>query len=441
MRVTLTFRQGRLRRVAVLAGVGALAAAGSVLGGAQAHAAVPASDLGNGKGTLVVSPATGPTNAAFTVASPDACPNATAATTVQLRLVKPTATTSTSNVGLSQSVVPTAPFTADVGAGSLSTSESILGIAGTTAELVVECFPNGPLAGGGVYEDDAFLQLSADGTTYTQVSPGSGSSTSVNVGLTASPSPATSGQSVTLTATTTPSAATGTIQFENNGTDINDPVTISGGTATTTFTAPTVTTAATEALTAVYTPTSGSSFTAGTQGSASLTVNPASTTGGNSGTIPLSVTVPSSGTGGGSFTLTVDTADTVTLTTSGATATGTTSAVTVADTRSGAPGWSVSGQDAAWTGTGTAAGSTFSGDQLGWAPTDTALATGATLGGTVAPASPGLGTTAGTLASAPAGSGGGTSTLGANLTLAIPATATPGPYTSGLTISAVTSAS
>ena len=436
MKGVLAFRPGRLKRVAVLAGVGALAAAGSVLGGAQAHAAVPVKDLGNGKGTLVVSPASGPTNGAFTVASPDACPNATASTSVQLRLVNPT-TTTTSNVGLSQSVVATAPFTASVSAGSLSSSASILGVAGTTAELVVECFPNGPLAGGGVYEDDAFLQLSADGTTYTQVSPGSGSSTSVNVGLTASPSPATSGQSVTLTATTTPSAATGTIQFENNGTDINGPVTISGGTATTTFTAPTVTTAATEALTAVYTPSDSTQFSSGS-GSASLTVNPAGSTGGNSGTIPLSVTVPSTSGGGGSFSLTVDTADTVTLTTSGSSATGSTSAVTVADTRSGAPGWSVSGQDGTWT-NGTD-NTTFSGDQLGWTPTDTALATGATLGGTIAPAGPGLGTTAATLASAPAGSGTGTSTLGADLTLAIPATATPGPYTSGLTISAVTSA-
>ena len=36
------------------------------------------------------------------------------------------------------------------------------------------------------------------------------------------------------------------------------------------------------------------------------------------------------------------------------------------------------------------------------------------------------------------GNGYGTTTLGANLTLAIPATAPAGPYTSGLTISAVT---
>jgi len=42
------------------------------------------------------------------------------------------------------------------------------------------------------------------------------------------------------------------------------------------------------------------------------------------------------------------------------------------------------------------------------------------------------------LAQAPAGGGFGTSVLGANLTLAIPATATAGPYTSTLTLTAVT---
>jgi hypothetical protein len=312
-------------------------------------------------------------------------------------------------------------------------------VGGDTVELVVACSAG---LSAPVFVDDAFLQFSADESTYTVVpNPAKGSGpTSVSVGLTASPSPATSGQSVTLTAAATPSAATGTIQFENNGTDVNGPVTISGGTATTTFTAPTVTTAETEALTAVYTPSDATQFSAAT-GSASLTVNPAGSTGGNSGTIPLAVTVPTSGGGGGSFTLTVDTTDAVSLTTSGASATGSTSPITVADTRTSTPGWSVSGQDAAWTGSGTAAGGTFSGDQLGWTPTDTALATGATLGGPVTPASPGLGTTAATLASAASGGGGGTSTLGADLTLAIPTTATPGPYTSGLTISAVTSGS
>lgn len=54
------------------------------------------------------------------------------------------------------------------------------------------------------------------------------------------------------------------------------------------------------------------------------------------------------------------------------------------------------------------------------------------------PAAPGLGTTPAVLAAAPAGGGYGTSTLGANLTLAIPAPAAAGAYTGSLTVDAVT---
>src|SRR5262249_28333779 len=116
--------------------------------------------------------------------------------------------------------------------------------------------------------------------------------------------------------------------------------------------------------------------------------------------------------------------------------------VSVTDTRNTFPGWVVSGQDSAWTGSGTAAGSTFSGDQLGWTPTlGTTVATGVTAGPTVAPKTtgPGLGTTAGVLASVPHGSptGYGQSDLGATLNLAIPSTAPAGPYSSNLTITAV----
>ena len=111
----------------------------------------------------------------------------------------------------------------------------------------------------------------------------------------------------------------------------------------------------------------------------------------------------------------------------------------MSDTRNTFPGWSVSGQSTEFTGSGTAAGSTIPGNQLGWVPTATALGDTVTLGAPVVPASPGLGTTPATLASAPAGHGFGTSTLGANLTLAIPAPAAAGAYTAGLTVTAVTS--
>ena len=139
----------------------------------------------------------------------------------------------------------------------------------------------------------------------------------------------------------------------------------------------------------------------------------------------------------GSFTLTVDTTDTVTLTVSGNNATAATTPIVVTDTRNTYPGWSVSGQAADFTGPGTAAGASISGNQLGWMPTFTSLGAGVASGGTVSPAAPGLGTTPAVLAFANSGSGFGTSTLGADLTLAIPAETAAGGYTSGLSITAV----
>src|SRR5215472_9204787 len=73
--------------------------------------------------------------------------------------------------------------------------------------------------------------------------------------------------------------------------------------------------------------------------------------------------------------------------------------VTVTDTRNFYPGWAVHGREANFVGSGAAAGSTISGNQLGWTPTAVgSLVDGATLGPTVAPESPGLGSTPGRLA-------------------------------------------
>jgi hypothetical protein len=155
-----------------------------------------------------------------------------------------------------------------------------------------------------------------------------------------------------------------------------------------------------------------------------------------SGMIPLAINVPPAG----AFTLTVDTADVVTLAVSGSTATAATTKVIVSDTRTTYPGWSVTGQDTTWSGSGTANGSTIPADQLGWTPTGSGtLPQGVTLGPTVTPGSPGLGSTAAVLASARSGNGNGygTTVLGANLTLLIPVAQQPGSYDASLTISAV----
>jgi hypothetical protein len=188
-------------------------------------------------------------------------------------------------------------------------------------------------------------------------------------------------------------------------------------------------------LTAVFTPSDSAAYNTST-GTLALRVK-ASASG--TGTIPVSVTVPCAG----GFTLTVDTADIVTLTVSRSSATAATTPIVVSDTRNTYPGWSVSGQDSDWTGSGAAAGASISGNQLGWQPTSSKkLPQGVRLGPPVAPASPGLGSTPAVLASASDGpcNGYGTITLIANLTLLIPASQAPGPYSSGLTITAVTSA-
>ena len=218
MKGVIAYRSGRLRRVAVLACVAALAAAASVAGGAQAHAAgraVPVSDLGNGQGTLVVSPASGSTLGALTVTSA-ACPS-NAQDTAELLLVDPLRPKQSQAALGGIVAAPASAFTVHVAARTfgLNVVQGLdNNLSGDTAEIVVECFPGSVLANNGVFANDAFLSFSSDGSKYTQVpnprtassTPGTASSTpgSASVTLTASPNPATSGQSVTLTATVTP---------------------------------------------------------------------------------------------------------------------------------------------------------------------------------------------------------------------------------------------
>ena len=218
------------------------------------------------------------------------------------------------------------------------------------------------------------------------------------------------------------------VQFEDNGTNIGSPVAVNASGVATTTTSFAAT--GQMALFAQFTPTSGSYLFS--QGTYTETIYPAGTTA--AGSEPVTTTVPLSG----AFTLTV-TPGTVNLMVSGTTATGVLQDVTVTDSRNNYPGWSVSGQDSNFAGSGTAAGSTISGNQLGWVPTAVgSLVDGATLGGTVAPVSPGLSTAAATLASAAANCGFGTNVMSANLTLDIPALQTAGPYASTMTITAVT---
>jgi len=411
------FRLKRLKRTAVLLGAGALVAGASLLGATAAHAAV-----GTKPGTIKLNPSSGPTSkTGIQYSTTIPCPagkNASAS----VRIVDPVTGTQSQLAPINNAV--TAPFSGTFNATFALAASVLPNIVGATSEIVVQCFSGVSGGGTAVAVMDTFVSISADGSTYQVVS---GTSTPTTTNLVVSPNPATAGQTVTLTATVSPSNATGSVQFSTGGTAIGTPQTVSGGVASMTTQAGA---AGTEAFTAAFTPTGN--FGA-SSGNFSLTVNPA---GALTGVIPLAVQVPATGT----FTLTVDTTDTVNLVVSGSTGTAATTPIVATDTRNTFPGWSVSGQDSNWTGSGTAAGATISGNQLGWQPTNTGtLPQGVTLGPTVPPASPGLGTTPAVLASVHAGTGNGvgTSTLGANLTLAIPTGQAAGPYSSGLTITAV----
>jgi len=162
------------------------------------------------------------------------------------------------------------------------------------------------------------------------------------------------------------------------------------------------------------------------------TVAPATTpTSPTAGTEPLALAVPALGI------FTVSVAPGTVSVAQSASAAAPTQRFTVSDTRNGYPGWSVSGPMSVLTGSGTAAHHALSGNQLGWIPFHAGTLTDAELGPPVAPAAPGLGTKAASLAVAPAGHGYGTYVLFAELILHIPRSAPAGPYRGILTITYV----
>jgi hypothetical protein len=427
-----SFQAGRLARSVLL-----LAVASATIGGSTLLAAGSAeAAVGTQPGTLVLTPGgstANPTSTSPTWSTTVGCPSGFQSSAV-VKEAHADGTSSSASVFVNSATVPlTGAIPAQPLQGTMAQIQGFGAIPnGGTQELYVICYSGNSGTGNAQPFMDLFVTYSADGSTYTTSATAPAGPVATTTALNAQPSTAQVGATVTLTATVTAADHTspaGSVQFETGGTAIGTPVAVANGVATTTTT---FSAAGTDALSAVFTPTSTTAYN-GSTGTFSETVT---TTNPNSGTEPLAVTVPATG----SFTLTVGTG-TVTLTSdaAGSTATGALNPITVSDTRNTSPGWSVSGQTSDFAGSSTAAGKTISGNQLGWVPTDTALATGATLGGTVTPAAPGLGSAAAVLAQAHAGNGVGTSGLGANLTLLIPGGTTAGPYSATLTVTAVTS--
>src|SRR5215469_985679 len=420
----------RLRRtVLMLAVVGATT--GGLLVGATAAQAV----TGSGPGQLALNPAQGATTLTPTWSTTTACPTGFQGSAV-LAVLTPAGAFASFISPTVASV--TAPFSGTLQANVATIMGATSGANvpnGGTNQWVVECFSGAGGTGNGTFVQSTFVTLDATGANYTTSATGPvvvGTSTALALSST-TPAP---GATVTLTATVTPASGTTvpavSVQFSAGGTNIGTPVAVSAtGVATTTTTAP-ATAGTVVPVSAVFTPTS-TGFS-GSTGNASFTVV------GSNGPFPIPVTFTVGATG--VFTFTANT-NAVTLTVDAANTTGTGNlngnAITVSDTRNTTPGWSVTGQESDFAGPGTAS---ISGNQLGWTPTSTAtLPAGVILGPVVAPASPGLGTTAAVLAQEHAGANTGTSSaaLSANLALAIPAAQAAGAYAGTLTLTAVQS--
>ncbi len=275
-------------------------------------------------------------------------------------------------------------------------------------------------------------------TTSPTTSPTTGPTNTVATTTTAlavdPAGPAASGTKETLTATVTASdksAAAGTVQFLDGTTSVGTG-TVSGGKATATTTLAD----GSHSLTAKFTPTDATKQGASTSPAVSYTVSKA-TQPGQSASENLNVTVAGTPVPG-ALTLTIANNGPVDFGTPAAKAgdqttleaTAKLNPVTVTDTRTSSPGWTLSGQ----TGDFTSGTNTIDGKGLGWAPNVDAANTDKT-----ETVTPGAATTAGdgkVKAGAPlaTGKGSGKATVGAGLTLDLPASAAKGTYGATLTV-------
>jgi outer membrane protein assembly factor BamB len=307
-----------------------------------------------------------------------------------------------------------------------SSSGMLYGLDVTTGQVVWSADVGSGVTGG-LGAGQGLLVVPA-GEQLTAYAAATSAAVVTSTSLAASPATATPGEPVVLTATESASdgsSPTGTIQFEVGGTDIGSPVAVdANGVATTTTWFPA---GGTEALSAVFTP--GSPSYSGSTGTLSLTVDAGPYT---AGSTPVVVSVPPAG----AFTLTIP-ATTAILTpnSAGTQATGNLGTVTVTDTRNSYPGWAVYGEETTdFIGSGLPSGTTVTSipsDDLGWTPAGT-VEGGAALG----PPEADIGEEVypGVLAQAHAGTGFGTDTLDATLTLTIPPGTPAGTYTGGITM-------
>ena len=339
------------------------------------------------------------------------------------------------NVGTAGGLTSVTGSTPPGGSFSFSMAELVTGQglqAGSIYEVAVRClsadFDEKVVQSG-------FIQIAADGNSWSQVSPSTGNPVHTTTTLTADPTTAAEHADIALTATVHADSgtATGTVEFFDGTASLGTAPVGAGGTAAKTVNTLSV---AEHPITAKFTPTDPNAF--GESTSSAVTVTVTSGSGGPQGSETITVDIPSTGTG--AFTLTVSnqnvTMTQATVTGANLTSTGSLNAVTVNDTRPGAPGWSIQGRVDDF----KSGGNAIPGDDLGWTPSITTAnpANDVTAGQKVNPGGPTGLKEGAILVSAGSGKGAGRTTLGADLLLQAPAVTPPGTYSTTLTLTAMT---
>ena len=158
------FRLKRLKRTAILLGAGTLVAGASLLGAAQANAAV-----GTQPGALQITPTSGPTTTAMNYSTTTACPAGNQGSAV-VRIVDP-GTGATANASTVNNSVAT-PFSGAMNATFAQLAGVFADIVGNTSEMAVFCFPSPSAVGTPIAVQDTFVTIDAAGHHYTISSSG-----------------------------------------------------------------------------------------------------------------------------------------------------------------------------------------------------------------------------------------------------------------------------
>ena len=380
-----------------------------------------------------------------------------------------TTLTAPASAGFGSSVTLTATVSPSAAPGSVqfldgATSLGTATVSGGTASITTSALPAGARSitaaftptNGPVFPASGFTKQYGASTSAPQTVTVSQAGTTIT--LTENPaSGATTADSVTLTGTLSPNAATGTCDFQDNGTSLGTS-TVSGGVCTLSLSnLP----AKTYLLVVIFTPTAGGNYSGSNSGPAQSYVV-STFTGVNTTETVVTTVVP------GSLVISVATDATnsnaqnlVTLGNPTINAAGdlfTTSGdmipVVLTDTRAGDPGYSVTGSVSDFVGSANAAHK-INGQDLGWTPKSGGVKSThvtPTFAAATAPASveagvampttgvsglKGTGAQAAPMATTPSHGGTGTLRVSATLNLNVPTDTPADTYTATLTVTAI----